>query len=194
MSEIEMGLLEIIDEIQEKEGFVVDTPDEIDVEDTFIVDSDIMAEWCIKKIKEEQADAKRLTDILEYEKMECIQKIRNYETRLESRVSYFKARLEQYFARVEHKKSKTGIESYELPSGKLKLGNLTNEFVREPTKLIKFFEENDYADYIKTTQEPKWGEFKKLIKVVGDKVVTEDGQVVDGVTVVEKPAEFEVVL
>ena len=94
---------------------------------------------------------------------------------------------------VKPKETKTAF-TYDLVDGKLKLKKATNEFVRDKETLIKFFKENDLSDYIETKQEPKWGEFKKTISIVGDKVVTEDGQVVDGVTVVEKPAEFEVVL
>src|SRR5659263_21147 len=163
------------------------------VNEGFVIDTDIKANWAIKTIKEDTAEAQRLCNICRNEIMEYEQKIGNYKRNLESSTGYLKGMLQGYMETVESKETKTAF-TYDLVDGKLKLKKATNEFVRDKETLIKFFKDNDLSDYIETKQEPKWGEFKKLIKVVGHKVVTEDGQVVEGVTVVEKPSEFEVVI
>lgn len=163
------------------------------VNEGFVVDTDIKANWAIKTIKEHQAETQRLCNICRNEIMQYEQKIEYYKHSLESSTDYLKSMLQGYMETVEIKETKTAF-TYDLVDGKLKLKKATNEFVRDKETLIKFFKDNDLLDYIETTEAPKWGEFKKLINVVGDKVVTEDGQVVDGVTVVEKPAEFEVIL
>lgn len=171
------------------EMFTEDT----EIEESFVIDDDLKANWAINLIKEHQAETQRLVSIAKDRIMQYEQKIMGYEGSLSASTDYLKEMLRTYMETVKPKETKTAF-TYDLVDGKLKLKKATNEFVRDKETLIKFFKENDLSDYIETKQEPKWGEFKKLVKVVGDKVVTDDGQVVDGVTVVEKPAEFEVVL
>jgi hypothetical protein len=47
-------------------------------------------------------------------------------------------------------------------------------------------------DYIKVKETADWANLKKAIQVVGDKVVDENGEIVDGVLAVERPPTFEV--
>ena len=99
--------------------------------------------------------------------------------------------LQQYFATVEHKSTKTQ-ESYELPSGKLRLKYPKEKFKIDDSKLLEWLKDNAMIEYIDTKISPKWGEFKKTVAVVGNKVVTEEGQVVEGVTVEMTEPEFVV--
>ena len=46
------------------------------------------------------------------------------------------------------------------------------------------------TDYIKTKEEPQWGEFKKTVQVAGDKACV-DGEIIDGIQIVEKAPVFE---
>nr|DAT43470.1 MAG TPA: hypothetical protein [Caudoviricetes sp.] len=50
-------------------------------------------------------------------------------------------------------------------------------------------------DYIKTTQEPKWGEFKKLLTFQdGNAILTDTGEMVECIPVEEKPDTFDIKL
>ena len=48
------------------------------------------------------------------------------------------------------------------------------------------------SEYIKVKESPDWANLKKTIQVVDNKVVDENGEVVEGITVVDRPPTFEV--
>jgi len=58
--------------------------------------------------------------------------------------------------------------------------------------VIPFLEKNGMADYIKTVASVKKAELNKITKIVNGVVIDENGTVIEGITVVEKPGEFEV--
>ena len=169
--------LSIIDEAIEFEGFVID--------------NDVKAEWALKKISEEKAEAQRYINICDTMISEYTFKKQQATEKLESKISGLRSLLQQYFETVPHKATKTQ-ETYKLPSGQLKMKYPGPEFARDEEKLLNYLKENGMPEYIQTKESAKWADLKKVVTVSGDKVITEDGQIVDGVTVVERPPVFEV--
>ena len=47
------------------------------------------------------------------------------------------------------------------------------------------------TDYIKTKEEPQWGELKKVTQIAGDKACV-DGEIIDGIEIVERQPEFDI--
>lgn len=47
-------------------------------------------------------------------------------------------------------------------------------------------------DFIKVIETPNWAELKKNVKISGNRAVAEDGQIVEGVEVIERPPVFEI--
>ena len=47
-------------------------------------------------------------------------------------------------------------------------------------------------EFIEVKKSAKWGDLKKITQVVNGRVVTEDGEIVEGVEVVERLPEFMV--
>jgi len=165
--------------------------EENEQQEGFIIDNDNKAEWALNKIKAEKADRDRLISVCEQKIQEYQEKIEQFKKQYENRTSYLISLLNQYFQTVEHRKTKTQ-ETYKLPSGTLKLKLPGIEYQRDDIKLVEWLKSAGMNDYIQVKESPKWAELKKTIKVSGDKVLTEDGEIVEGVTVVEKPATFEV--
>lgn len=156
----------------------------------FSINDDSKAEWALNIIKLERQERDRLIEVCEKRIEEYKQKIEQYKEQYEKRESYLKSLLNQYFQTVPHKKTKTQ-ETYKLPSGTLKLKLPSVEYQRDDAKLLEWLKTSGMKQYIQTKETPKWVELKKIIQVAGDKVLTQDGEIVEGVTAVEKPATFE---
>ena len=160
-------------------------------EEGFLINNDKLAEWALKKLSEEKAESQRMVNICLTFIGDYQFKIEQYNKTLESKTAYLKEQLRQYFESVPHKESKTQ-ETYKLPSGILKKKFGTPEFKVDNEKLVKSFKDLGLISYIKTEEKAQWGEFKKIATISSDKVLTTDGEIVDGVTVSERPDTFEI--
>jgi len=174
---------------------IIDVEDkENEKEQKFVIDNDVKAEWAIRKILEERAETQRYIDVCDAMIAGYEEKKRRAIEKLENRTVYLKSLLNQYFQSVPRRKTKTR-EIYTLPSGNLVLKYPPVEFVRDDEKLISFLEANGYENFIEIKKIPKWGEFKKSLKILSGTVptiVTEEGLIVEGVEAIRKSPEFDV--
>lgn len=157
-----------------------------DTENRFRVTDDKGAEWCLKKIKEAKQDAERWKEHYRLQ-MEKVQK------QTDEAVSFFEGVLSEYFATVPHKETKTQ-QSYSLPSGKLILKKQQPQFTTDDAALIPWLKGNAMGDFVKVKESADWSALKKLVTVTpdGESVMDENGEVVPGVTVTQRPDVFEV--
>lgn len=156
----------------------------LDQDTGFHVKDDASAEWCLTKIKEEKADIQKWSDFY-------ADQMRKVKEAADSRIAYFEAMLEEYFESVPHKATKTQ-ESYTLPSGKLVRKQQQPKFDTDDEALVPWLEMNFMGQLVKTKKTADWAALKKVVKVDGDHVVTDDGEIVPGVTVTARPDEFKV--
>jgi phage host-nuclease inhibitor protein Gam len=119
------------------------------------------------------------------------QKIEQAEKKYETDTAFLRSQLQQYFETVPKKATKTQ-ETYKLPSGTLKRKFGGVEYVRDDEELLNYLKENKLVDYVKTKESVDWAEFKKTVTQKDNYVVDADGQVVEGVTLVEKSDRFEI--
>jgi hypothetical protein len=171
-------LASIVDEhIQEKEGWQ-------------ITDA-LAADWALDKIREAKADYAQKEMVVK-EKIRQLQEWLEREREKRDRtVNFFTTKLEEYFETTPRRKTKTQ-EIFELPSGVLRRKFPQPKYDIDEDKLVKWLKERKLDNYIKTVEKPKWAEFKKVTKTVNDKVVDENGEIVEGIRVVERPPTFEV--
>ena len=155
-------------------------------QDGFRVSDDQTAEWCLKKIREAQQDKERWK--------------RHYEAQLakvneaaDQAIAYFSGKLEEYFDTVPHKDTKTQ-SSYTLPSGKLIRKHQQPEYQRDNDKLVPWLEENFMGQLVKVKKEADWAGLKKVVNITpdGEHVMTDDGEIIPGVTVTQRPDVFKV--
>jgi phage host-nuclease inhibitor protein Gam len=67
------------------------------------------------------------------------------------------------------------------------------DFIRDDEKIIQCLKDADAKEFIKTKETLDWAALKKTVIVDGDKVVDiENGIIIDGVKVQERPPKFEV--
>jgi len=168
--------------------------EEAPVRERFTVDNDMKAEWVLSKIRSIRKEKKKETD-------ELLRQMRFYEDRMDmickqadEEVAWFESMLTPYFdERMESgftKSTKTQT-TYKLPTGKLVLKHQAPEYERKDAELLPWLKANR-PDLVKVVESPNWAELKKTVKINGDSVVTEDGEVIPGVKVIEREDEFKV--
>ena len=160
--------------------------DEIIDTGVFTVKDDSTAQWCMKKIREAEAD--RAMWKAHYEaQMEKVNKA------ADESINYFTAKLEEYFANVPHKATKTQ-ESYTLPGGKLIRKKQQPKFETDDEALVPWLEENFMSQLVKVKKSADWAALKKVVSVTpdGEHVATDEGEIIPGVTVTQRPDVFKV--
>ena len=168
--------------------------EETPVRERFTVDNDMKAEWVMNKIRHIRADQKKEKDELQRQMQFYHDQMEQIDKQADSDVSFFESMLIPYFAeRMESgftKATKTQT-SYKLPTGKLVLKKQNPVFDRNNAELLPWLKDNLPA-FVKVEESPNWAELKKAVKVMGENVVTSDGEIVPGVKVTEQEDKFEV--
>ena len=168
--------------------------EETPVRERFTVDNDMKAEWVLSKIRHIRAEQKKENDELTRQMQFYKDQMDLVDKQADDEVAWFESMLTPYFAdRMENgftKSTKTQT-SYKLPTGKLVLTKQAPEYERKDEDLLPWLKQNR-PDLVKVTESPNWAELKKTVKINGENVVTEDGEVVPGVKVTEREDKFEV--
>lgn len=174
-------------------GYImVDNADATDDATGFTILDDKTADWAIRAIAKEKAEYDRLQALADAQIEEIKARAEAEKKRYENATEYLKGKLLEYFQTVEHKQTKT-TEKYKLLSGTLTLKKAAQTMEPDKPALADWCIENGYTDLVKTEISPKWAEIKKKLEIKGNNVVvTETGEVIACVKVVEKPGEFDI--
>ena len=152
--------------------------------DAFVIDTDAKAEWALKKIKEARLDCERWVEWYQ-------NKIREITEQTAADTLNFEMMLLAYFETVPHKKTKTQ-ESYKLPGGKLVLKTQNPEYKRDDAAVIEWAKANGMERFIKVEEKLAWSDLKAETAVFDGHIVTEEGEIIPGVEVIEREAKFSV--
>lgn len=162
--------------------------------ETWKVTDDLSADWCLEKIRESKAEFERFR-MVAMAKIEQIQaRLQAEEEKMNREVAFFESKLREYFETVKAKETKTQ-KSYKLPSGTLKLKKSKLDFDYDKNKLLEVAEQQGMNEYIKIKKSFDWSSFKKNLEIRGNRIINkETGEIVEieGLRVIEKPAEFKV--
>lgn len=168
--------------------------EEAPVRERFTVDNDMKAEWVLNKIRHIRAEQKKENNELTRQMQFYKDQMDLVDKQADDEVAWFESMLTPYFAeRMENgftKSTKTQT-TYKLPSGKMILKKQAPEYERKDEELLPWLKQNR-PELVKVTESANWVELKKTVKINGDTVVTEDGEVVPGVKVTEREDKFEV--
>ena len=155
----------------------------------FRITDDLMADWAVEKINAARAERDRLVSLVQ-EKMEQLQEKRQlYIVNFEENTSYLRAKLMDYFQTVKTQDTKT-MKKYKLVSGTLVLKKQQSVYERDEGALLAWAE-TTVPELVKVKKEVSWDDLKKQADVSGDKLLL-DGEIIPGVTVVEREDVFEV--
>lgn len=177
------------------ENLDIDISNEEEKEKWKITD-DNTADWALDIIREANAEYNRFEMVVKAKIEQLQNALQKAEEERNRTVNFFEFKLYEYFNSLDDKvlkKTKTQ-KTYKLPTGKLKLKKREPEFKREDDKLLEWLKERNMRDYIEIKEKPKWGDLKKVIKTAGNRAVSVDGEIIEGITVIERPDEFKVEL
>lgn len=155
------------------------------MEETFVIDNDVKAEWALRRIRERAAERDRILET-SWEIIESYKAVIKTESdHAAEEIAGLEGLLLQYFAQVEHAATKTQ-ETYRLPTGKLKMKLAFDRLIPDDDTLIAAF-----PDFTERKPTLKWGELKKRLTIAEGKVIdTETGEIVNGVSVEAVPPKF----
>src|SRR5699024_6431986 len=157
------------------------------------IENDRDAEWIIEQIEEDLIETNRFKESLQ-SKIEDLQdklkKVEEEEKQAKERRDNY---LIEYFETIpdELKKKTKTQEKYRLPSGEIIKKYPNPQYKRDNTKLLDWIKDNEMTDFVQVNESPKWGELKKVTETVNGQVVTKDGEIVEGIEVIERPPTLE---
>lgn len=153
------------------------------VQKQFVVDSLSSADWVMRKIKENKDRSGEIIDYAKEEIQRLQQFIKKEESRRDNNVAYLTQLLENYLLqrREEDPNFKLKTVTGTASTRKSTSWNYDDE------KLIDFLKKNDMAEFIRVKEEVNKADFKKAAIVTDSGVVvTEAGEVIDGVEVTQE--------
>ena len=157
--------------------------------DEFRITDDLLADWAVEKINAARAERDRLVSLVQ-EKMEQLEEKRKlYIVDFEDNTSYLRTKLMDYFMTVKTQDTKT-MKKYKLVSGTLVLKKQQSVYERDEGALLAWAE-TTVPELVKVKKEVSWADLKKQADVSGDNLLL-DGEIIPGVTVVEREDVFEV--
>lgn len=169
-----------------------DDEQQAEVRERFRIRDDSQATWALRKIRKirKQVESKRALAQAEIERINAW--LESELRRLEREEKFFEGLLAEYHLGLlqEDPSHKT----HRLPGGRLQYRSQPPEYQRDEAKLLSWLKERQMTEYIEVIEKPRWSELKKAVKVAGAHVVTDDGDVVDGVVAIERPPKFSVIL
>jgi len=147
-------------------------------QERFVIDSDTKALWAIRRIQEAEAERDKLISFYQNQ----IEKAKDETVR---RVDRLKALLEDYTRNLPMKETKTQ-RSYALPGAKLVWKKEKAQILHDDARIMEALKASGKTEFIKviTVEKLDWAGLRKRF--------TEDGEMVDGISVQIEPEHFEV--
>ena len=162
--------------------------DDLDIDyNGWSITNDGQADWAVRKIKEACAYCDKLIEHFNKQIEEAIDVCARTD-------SFFRGKLLEYFLTLPVKESKTQ-RSYKLMSGKLVLKQPAPVFKRDEQKLVDWLIKAGKEEFVRTVvfNHAKWADLKPLtICSERDVIFKETGEIIQGVTVETKEAEFKI--
>lgn len=140
------------------------------------------ADWCFRKIASIRKDLEEKISYADFEIAKYVAFKDNEKKSAEDSISFFESLLIEYY---EEQKAIDDKFKLKTAQGSLVARN-TKSYKYEDEKVIAFLKENDFTELIRIKEEIDKTNLKKQFKVKDNVLVTEDGEIVDGVIVEDK--------
>jgi len=181
-------------EIQEAESFLYQEIDEESSEagllpDRFRITTLEQANWALRKIrafKKQMEENERLAKA----EIERIQEwLQKENEKAQKSIQFFEYLIGEYLAEERKKDPKFRLST---PYGKATFRKQQPKWVYDDEVLLKWLKSKNMRDYIRIKEEVNKADLKKVLKIAGDKAVTEDGEIVEGIKIEEQPEKLVV--
>lgn len=155
----------------------------------FRITDDLMADWAVEKINAARTERDRLVSLVEEKIGQLEEKRQLYIVNFEENTSYLRGKLMDYFMTVKTQDTKT-MKKYKLVSGTLVLKRQQPLYERDEAALLTWAEQTA-PELVKVKKEVSWADLKRRADVSGGSLLL-DGEIIPGVTVIERENVFEV--
>ena len=182
----------ILEELREAEKlqfdiFMGETTEE-EAKKRFRIESTEQANWAFRKLRAINVKSNEIKELAAAER----QRIDEWEKKelsvLENSTEFFEGLLAEYFIKQRELDPKFKLST---PYGRVSSRKQQPKWNYEDEKVLNWLKEND-KELIRVKYEPDKREIKKKYEVVGNTVVTEDGEIVEGITVEERPDSINI--
>lgn len=140
------------------------------------------ANWAFRKLRAVREKEAEIRDLMNKE----IERIQNWaKTELDALIvstNFFNFLLEEYYREQKALDPKFKLST---PYGKVSSRKLQPKWIYEDDKVIPWLLEND-KELVRVKYEPNKTDIKKKYQIVGSQVVTENGEIVEGITIEEQ--------
>lgn len=163
-----------------------EAPKMIEQEQEIEVRTDIEAGWQLERRKKIIADRDELVAFYKAQ-------IEAVKADAEFKLGFVERALFEFFKTRPHQKTKT-TEYVKLPGGKLvmKVQNPEYEYKKHQQEAIDWLKANKMEKYVKVKEELDWDSLKKVTGTIDGRIVTEDGEFIPGIEVIERDPKFVV--
>lgn len=146
------------------------------------------ANWAFRKLAAIERKRKEIQELADRE----IERIKDWQNQEEESLNnskeFFEGLLTEYFVRQRELDPKFKLST---PYGRVSSRKQQPKWIYDNDKVVEWLKEND-KELIRVKYEPDKREIKKKYKVVGNTVVTEDGEIVEGITIEERPEKVTI--
>lgn len=181
---------ELLDQSNKSLQDYLDEKEQVEKE-AFKVEDDQAANWALRKISQmkKKIEANNQLAVSEIEKIEEWNKAENEKS--QQSIDYFQGLLAEYA--LKKKENDPDFKTLKLPNGKLTFRKQQPEWKLDDSKVIESLKNAGEDDLIKVTEKPKLAEIKKKFKASKGKAINPDtGEVIEGITVEDRPEKFGV--
>lgn len=165
-----------------------ETTEAAEVGGRFTVQDLDSANWAFRKLAAIENKRKEIKTLADKE----IERIKDWQKQEEESLNYskefFEGLLTEYFVRQKEVDPEFKIST---PYGKVSSRKQQPKWNYEDEKVLEWLKEND-TELIRIKEEVNKAELKKKYKVVGNEVVTKDGEIVEGIRVDERPDSISI--
>ena len=153
----------------------------------FKVDSLEAANWCFRKLAVLEKQQSEIDALAQKE----IERIQNWQQSEKKKIDFskqfFECLLEEYFRSEREKNPKFKLST---PYGKVSSRKQQPKWTYDDEKLLNYLESAGLKDFIRIKKEVDKAALKKAVEVVNGQAVTEDGEIIDGITIEEQPEKI----
>lgn len=147
------------------------------------IDSLDSANWALRKLKAIHEKETEIKQLAERELERITDWLKTETDALKASTDFFEGLLMEYFVTEKEKDPKFKIST---PYGKVSSRKQQDEWNYKDDKVLEWLKVND-KELIRIKEEINKAELKKKYQVINGQVVTEDGEIVEGITVTERP-------
>lgn len=148
------------------------------------------ATWCMRKMQAINAQLAEVKKVADEEMNRIMEWFEAEKAKVERSLNFFTGLLHEYHLQEITKDPKK--KTISTPYGKLQMKKSQPKWDYNEERLLQWMKDNGYNGFIRLKEEPNKADFKKALQVKDGRAFDENGQAVEGITVIEQPDSFKV--